>query len=104
MLALVKSQHHSTVELARLRVLREEDRIVDYQLGKFLDDHLHEAPVVAVGSRGTPVHSEGAMSFFVERHDLRHGAPSLVKRVATRSGSNRLQPVLVDLMQQLAVL
>src|SRR6202022_4650722 len=73
-LALVKAQHHSAVELARLRVLREEDRIMDDQVGKLCDDHLHEALVVAVRGRSPPVHSEGAVRFFVERNDLRHGA------------------------------
>src|SRR5262249_25300487 len=71
-LALVKTQHRAAVELTGLRILREEDRIVNDELRKLLDYHLYKAPVITVGSGGTPVYLERAMRLFVERDDLSH--------------------------------
>ncbi len=84
-LALIEPQHCPAIELARRRILGKEDGVVDEEVRKLADDHLHKALVVAVGRRGAGVHCEGPVLIVAERNDLRHvGAPE-VKRAAVRT-------------------
>ncbi len=76
-LALIEPQHDAAVELARVAVLGEEDRVVDHELRELVDDHVREMLIVAVGRRRARIDLERLVGLFVERNDAGHRESTL---------------------------
>src|SRR4029077_19249356 len=80
-------------ELAGVRILREQDRVMHEQMRKLVDDHVHETLVVPVGCRSARIDLERLVGLFVQRNDVRHEAKASngcegLKRAAGRTGGS----------------